>query len=56
MVDEVRVIRLLRAASGAISGVRLEQAAASDRLADCSDLEEFVGQANCWLSAHQETP
>ena len=34
MVDEVRVIRLLRAASGAISGLQLEQAADSDRRAD----------------------
>ncbi len=142
MVDEVRVIRLLRAASGAISGLQLEQAADSDRRADAiwlpgikylfisaveacidtaqhicsseaptaprdngdamralahrgildpgtadrmrmavgfrnvlvheyvgvddavdlkrlanlSDLEEFVGQVSSWLSAHQETP
>lgn len=34
MVDEVRVIRLLRAASGAISGLQLEQAADIDRRAD----------------------
>jgi uncharacterized protein YutE (UPF0331/DUF86 family) len=34
VVDEVRVIRLLRAASGAISGLQLEQAADSDRRAD----------------------
>ena len=34
MVDEVRAIRLLRAASGALNGLRLEQAAGSDRRAD----------------------
>ena len=34
MVDEVRVIRLLRAASGALDGLRLEQGAGFDRRAD----------------------
>lgn len=34
MVDEVRVVRLLRAASGSVNALRLEQTAGDDRRAD----------------------
>jgi uncharacterized protein YutE (UPF0331/DUF86 family) len=82
VVDEVRVIRLLRAASGALGqrgildpgtadrmrmtvGLRnvlvheyvgVDDAIVVARLADLSDLEEFIVQVSRWLSVPPETP
>jgi hypothetical protein len=67
VVDEVRVVRLLRAARGAVNGLRIEQTAGKDSRADAiwlpgvtylliSDLKEFIAQVSRWPSIPPQTP
>jgi hypothetical protein len=60
MVDEGRVLRLLRSVTDDVAVLQRESIAGDaivvDRLGDLSDLEEFVGEVAAYVTTGNEAP